>query len=153
MHSRWYLALAAATLLPASVVLAQGLSVSASIQARQASYREVGTAFKAINDELRKPVPGRFIMASSARQMAANLRQASTMFPVGSGPAEGVKTKAKPAIWSDRATFDRLNTAAVRQADALVVAMRGTDMAAMRAQTSALGQACKACHDQFRFKD
>lgn len=153
MPSRLNFMLAAAALLSASAVLAQGISASGSIPARQASYRETGTAFKAINDELRKDAPGRFAMGSSARQIAANLRQVVTMFPAGSGPAAGVKTKAKAAIWSDRATFDRLNGAAVRQADVLVAAMRGTDIVAIRTQTQTLGRTCKACHDQFRLAD
>lgn len=153
MPSRLYFALAVAALLPPSIALAQGLSAPASIQARQANYRETGTAFKAINDELRKSAPGRFIMASSARRIAANLRQVGAFFPAGSGPAAGVKTRARNTIWNNRATFDRLNGVAVVQADGLVAAMRGTDVAAIRIQAQALGRACKACHDQFRIED
>lgn len=145
--------LAAAALLGTTAAVAQELTGADAIKARQASYRETGTAYKAINDELRKDAPGHFALASSARQIAANLPQVVSLFPAGSGPEAGVKTKAKPAIWTNRATFERANAAAVQQANALVAATRATDVAAMRLQLQALGKTCKACHDQFREQD
>lgn len=153
MKLRILACLTAGVLAAGTAALAEGTPPSASIPARQASYRETGAAFKTINDELRKSAPGRFAMASSARQIEANLRQVAGLFPAGSGPASGVKTKARAVIWSNRAGFDQANVAAVRQADLLVAAMRGTDIAAIRRQTQALGRSCKACHDTYRIDE
>ena len=123
------------------------------MQTRQSQFREIGTAFKAINDELRKDTPGRFAMGSSARLIAGNLHRVGTLFPPGSGPGAGIKTKAKPNIWTDRAQFDRLNASAASEADRLVAIMKGNDLGAIRAQVPVLGAACKSCHQQFRAED
>ncbi len=137
----------------ASAAISQTSPVANVVQQRQSQFHEIGVAFKAINDELRRENPGRFVLSSSARTIASNLHQVGTMFPVGSGPAPGLKTKAKPAIWSGRAQFDRLNASAVNEANRLVMAMRGTDTNAIRAQIRALGLACQGCHRQFRDED
>lgn len=154
MRSIFVMAGAAAFVLGATTVVGQSqLAPAAAIKARQQQYREIGTAFKAVNDELRKSSPGKFAMGSSARQIAANLRQVNSMFPAGSGPSSGIKTKALATIWSKQPEFQRLNAAAVVAADKLVLAMRGTDNAAMTAQAQAVGRSCKACHSAFRAED
>ncbi len=141
------------TLVLASTAFGQATPDPTPIQTRQSQFREIGTAFKAINDELRKDAPGRFVLGSSARLIAGNLHRIGALFPAGSGPAAGIKTKAKANIWTDRAQFDRLNASAASEADKLVVVMRGNDMAAIRAQVPVLGAACKSCHQQFRAED
>ena len=145
--------LVAAGLLAATSAIGQALAPTAAIRARQANFREMGTAFKAINDELRKPALGKFVLSSSARQIAGNLRQVGSMFPAGSGREAGLKTAAKPEIWSHQADFARLNAAAIVEADRLVAATRGGDPAAIRAQVKATGGACKGCHDLYRQPD
>ena len=150
----WGAAAAGAALLVATVAVSQTGTPAAAIQARQGQFREIGTAFKAINDELRKEAPGKFVLGSSARQIAMDLRQVRTLFPVGSGAAGGVKTKALPAIWAQRARFDALNAAATVEADKLVATLRGGgDQAAIAAQAKALGASCKSCHVPFRAPD
>ena len=137
-------------LTPAS---AQSPAPTAMVQPRQALFREIGTAFKNINDELKKDSFGKYMMSSSARQIAGNLRQAQAMFPAGSGPAPGIKTRARPEIWSDRAKFDQAAGAATFEADKLVAVMRGNDPEVIRSQARALGEACKDCHSQFRTQE
>lgn len=140
-------------MLGASVVTGQALSPAATaIQARQSQFREVGTAFKAINDELRKAAPGKFVLGSSARQIATNLRQVRTMFPAGSLAAPGQKSKALPEIWTTRAAFDKLNASAVAEADKLAMVLRSTDTGAIAKQVKVLGATCQSCHRQFRVK-
>ena len=124
-----------------------------AVPARQSQFREIGTAFKAINDELRKEAPGKFALASSARQIATDLKQVRLMFPAGSGPVPGVKNKARPEIWTNRATFDKAAAAAIVEADKLSAVMHGGDQAAVMTQAKALGLTCQACHRQFRAKD
>lgn len=144
----------ASLVLGAAAAVGQGQSPAATaIKARQEQFREIGTAFKAVNDELRKSAPGKFAVGSSARQIAGNLRQVKTMFPTGSGPSSGIKTKASATVWTKQAEFLRLNAAAIAEADKLVLALRGADTAAMKAQAQSLGRSCKACHTSFRVGD
>ena len=60
-------------------------------------------------------------------------------------------SKARPAIWTDRARFDRL-AENMRGEARKMSAAAGGDIAAIRAQFSSLGQSCKACHDDFKSK-
>lgn len=59
-------------------------------------------------------------------------------------------TRAKPEIWSER---DKFNAAATKMQDEMVkfnaVAKAG-DLAALKVAASSVGQACKACHDNYR---
>ncbi|WP_162527151.1 c-type cytochrome [Sphingomonas solaris] len=135
-----------------------GASVQAAapetiIQARKAKYREIGKAFKSINDEVKKSAPDRGLIGSSASLIAGNLRQVGSLFPAGSGPSSGVRTKALPTIWTKWPEFARLNAAATGEAGKLVLASRGADVAAIAAQARSLGKACQACHQQFRDED
>jgi cytochrome c556 len=145
--------LAGTALLAASVVFAQALSPADTVEARQSAYREIGTAYKSINDELKKGSPVKFIMGSSARLIATNLRQIGPLFPPGSGPELGVEMKARPEIWTDRATFDSAYNTALKEAEKLVTVMGSGDLAAIRAQARALGRSCKSCHEDFRVED
>ena len=156
MRQRNVLMVAAAWILGLGAPAATGQTTTSpaeAVQARQSQFREIGTAFKAINDELRKDAPGKFALASSARQIATDLKQAKLMFPAGSGPVPGVKNKARPEIWTNRATFDKAGAAAIVEADKLVAVMRGGDQTAMTTQAKALGATCQACHRQFRAED
>ncbi len=66
------------------------------------------------------------------------------------GSEHGDNTKALPAIWTDRATF---NTDAQNLANAAAkleqVAHAG-DQAAFAQQVQVVGEACVTCHKQFR---
>jgi cytochrome c556 len=153
MRSLLYFGAVLAGFAVTSTAVGQSASPAAIIKARQAQFREIGTAFKAINDELKKGTPGKFVMTSSARQIAGNLKQTGTMFPAGSGPSSGVKTKALAAIWAKPTEFSRLNAAAVAEANKLVVVLRGSDAAAISVQVKALGRTCQSCHKPFRLDE
>jgi cytochrome c556 len=67
----------------------------------------------------------------------------------GPGTDTGAKTAAKPEIWKDKATFDRLGREAKVETTKLAAAA-GVDLASLRAAVQATGRACKNCHDQFQ---
>jgi cytochrome c556 len=71
-------------------------------------------------------------------------------FPAGSGPQPGVKTAAKPEIWTKPADFRRAQDAFIAQAAAFQNTANGGDVDAIRAGVRSLGATCKGCHDQFR---
>jgi cytochrome c556 len=67
-------------------------------------------------------------------------------FPAGSAE----RTKARPEIWKEQ---DKFNAAAEKmqgEVQKLSAAARSGDLARIRTAFGATGQACKACHDDFR---
>lgn len=123
------------------------------VATRIAGFREVGAAFKNINDELRSSTPQTYVVQISARQIRDYARQHYGWFPAGSGPKPGVKTAARPEIWSQPAAFKAAQDGFARQANAFATAATSGDVAKMRAQAKALGQTCSACHRSFRIEE
>jgi cytochrome c556 len=123
------------------------------VKSRIASYRELGAAFKNVNDALRGPTPPVMILQISSRTIQNMARAQYTLFPAGTGAEAGVKTKAKPEIWSQAARFRAAQDAFAAQAGAFDRAVRSGNMDAVRAETRKLGGTCKGCHDQFRLAD
>lgn len=121
--------------------------------ARHQNFKQLGGAFKAILDELKKSAPDKAVLSANAEKMNALAKQEASWFPQGSGAESGVKTAAKPEIWRDpqgfAAAVQRLQgeTAKLQQ-----VAIAG-DLAAIRTQAQATGGACKNCHDKYRVPD
>ncbi len=145
--------LAAAAL--ASVVAAGAAAADAVgvIQARQTHYKEIGKAAKAIFEQLKSPAPSLPVIQASAKQIDALAPDVPSWFPAGSGPAPGVKTKAKAEIWAKPDEFKHDATAFAEAAHKLDLAAAGGDLAAIRAGTQSLGQTCKTCHEAFRERD
>lgn len=120
------------------------------IRTRIAGYREMGAAFKNINDGLRASEPQMVLIQQSARTIKATSQAQYRWFPAGSGAAPGVKTLAKPEIWSKHAEFRAAQDALARAAAALETAAMSGNVDAIRAASRGLGGACKGCHDPFR---
>ncbi|RJF93901.1 cytochrome c [Sphingomonas cavernae] len=120
---------------------------------RVAGFREVGAAFKNINDELKSSTPQKYVIQLSARQIRDYARQHYGWFPAGSGSKPGVKTAAKPEIWSQAAAFKTAQDGFAKQANAFATVAASGDVARMRAQAKALGQTCTVCHRSFRIEE
>lgn len=157
---------AAAAVLAAGALLAAGAAIAhddmgpvpntpmgKAVAARHQNFKQLGGAFKAIVDELKKPDPDKAVIAASAKKMNTLAAAEPSWFPKGSGPEAGVKTAAKPDIWSDTAGFDaavkRLQGATAKL-DQLAAA---GDLDGVKAQVRDTGAACKNCHDKFRVPD
>jgi cytochrome c556 len=143
-------------LLGALAVLAVGVgpvlaaSGADTVKARVQGFRELGAAFKGVNDELRGSTPQQVVLQQSARQIRNTATQIYGWFPAGSGAQAGVKTKALPAIWSNAAGFKTAQDNFAKQANAFNAAVMSKDVNRIRASTKALGATCAACHKQFR---
>ena len=146
---RLMFAVAALAGLSATFAMAQAPTPADLIKTRQDNYKAVGGAFKGIMDQARAPAPDLAqIKADSAKLkiLAAGL---PTWFPVGTGPESGVKTAAKPEIWSDSAGF----AAAVKGLqDAVAQLDATTDVDSAKAAAMDVGKACGACHSKYRVK-
>lgn len=139
-----------AALLSTAALAAASPAITAAIAARKANYKEIGGAFKTINDEIKSGSPD----FNSVRPLARDIANRSALqlkhFPKGSGPESGVKTRAKAAIWKDYASFTKLQKDMVTSATALNAAATARDVAALAKARTALGATCKSCHDKFR---
>jgi len=71
------------------------------------------------------------------------------LFPAGSDKGS---TKAAPAIWSDSAGFQKAAMALGTAAGALSTAAKAGDAAAVEAAFKEMGDACAACHKDYRLK-
>jgi cytochrome c556 len=143
-----------ALLIGSAIVLAIGTASAApvdTIRTRIAGFRELGAAFKGINDGLRGE-PQLVLIQQSARQVVNASRQQYNWFPVGTGPQPGVKSAAKPDIWAKPVPFKAAQDAFAREAAAMQRVAVGGNAAALRVQAKKLGATCKSCHDQFRNK-
>lgn len=126
----------------------------AQIKPRQDKLRDVGGALKAIDDELKKrTVDWDNVVLPNTQTIKDRSGYLLNWFPKGSGPESGVKTYALPAIWQKNDDFAKLGKAMQAEAAkfAQVAATRNAD--ALRAESIALGKACKACHDSYRSPD
>jgi cytochrome c556 len=120
------------------------------ISSRIAGLRELGTQFKNVNDELKSGTPNMMILQISARQIRDVAKTQYSWFPAGSGPEAGVKTKAKPEIWTKAADFKAAQDNFTKQANAFFQVASKGDVAGMRTQVRVLGAACGGCHRTFR---
>jgi cytochrome c556 len=140
--------------LVASAGMLAGIAYAATpadyIAARQKSYKAIGKANKAVQDEIRKSSPSLDVIRPNAKELARLSHQVHRWFPKGSGPEAGVKTAALPAIWLQ---WDQFRLAANRFAGysrGLNDAAARGDLDKVRAYAPAVAGACKACHDSFR---
>jgi cytochrome c556 len=122
----------------------------AAIAARQAGYKKMGAAMKALNDQLKTDAPAKAVMIAAAQTIATTAREQPKLFPAGSGSTAGVATDALPGIWTDRATFDGQMGKLIAESGKLVAVTNGGNAHAIRAQAKATGGTCAACHRQFR---
>ena len=92
----------------------------------------------------------RRLAGSRAALLADRSVRVLTWFPRGTGAEAGVRTRAKPDIWSNPAGFRQAGATFVVAARALNVAARAGDVAQIRAAFTGVSHACSNCHDSFR---
>jgi len=95
-----------------------------------------------------------------AKEAAAEVRKIPSLFPPGTGRDAGLKTRAKPEIWSERAEFEANAAKLATETEKLGDIAKGGDIEAVKAQVAVVGQACAACHGgptksggKFRFEE
>lgn len=120
------------------------------IQNRQAGYKQIGAAFRGVQEQVRAGEPSLPTLRQHAATLARLAPQVSGWFPHGTGPEAGVRTRALPAIWANQTAFRAASVNLVVASRQLEAAAQGSDIAAIRAAFQGLGRTCGACHDQFR---
>jgi cytochrome c556 len=132
------------------VAHADEMDPQAVIEGRQANLRDLGAAFKAITDELKKPAPVLPVIRQYAAQVDALAQQQRFWYPRGSGPEAEIETAAKPEIWTRTKEFADAQLAFVTEAARLREISRAEDVDAIKSQYRAVGKTCKGCHEVFR---
>jgi len=91
---------------------------------------------------------------AGAAGLVQSMKKIPEVFPAGTGgPNTDGKYAAKPAIWSDWNKFLETQKSATGKAEALLVAVKGGDKAAIETAFGDLGKnGCGACHETFREK-
>jgi cytochrome c556 len=143
-------AIAVAAIAGAAVAAANPADV---IHARQAGYKQLGAAFKGLNDQLNSPSPDKAQIAAYARRVNEIAPQIAGWFPKGTGPEAGVKTRAKAEIWQRYGEFQADAKALTVETAKLQATAAGGDIGAIKLQTKAVGAKCGACHTPFREKE
>lgn len=145
--------------LPALAIMLAGTAAIAGasdvIAARQAHYKDIGKAFKAINDQLKSATPDLAVIKANAPVVARLGQQQNkeNWFPAGTQAGQGLQTAAKPAIWQNLADFNaRRGDFAKASAGYGAIAAKG-DLEAIKAATANVGKTCKGCHETYRDQD
>lgn len=121
-----------------------------TITARQANFKQLGGAQRAINEELRKPSPDLQVIRTNADILAQSAGRVPDAFPAGAGPESGATTKALPVIWQQQAQFSEAAGRLVTAAENLKRAAAGDDIEQIRTALPNVGSSCRGCHDTFR---
>ncbi len=140
----------------ALVVIAPALlaaSVPDIIAARQANFKQMGRAFKGMNDEVKLPAPSVQSLQANALIIEKSAARVALGLPRGSGTESGVKTSALPAVWEKWAEFKSDSNALKLAARKLRIATASGNVDTIKAAMPAVGLACKTCHQSFKAKD
>jgi len=143
---------AAALAATAATAAAQNRTPAAAdtIRARQANYKQMAAALKGINEQLRGGTPSLPAIRRGSSLIAADAVQLLRWFPRGTGAEAGVRTRARPEIWSDGAGFRLAGAGLLVAARNLEAAARAGDLARIRAAAPPVARACGNCHDSYR---
>jgi cytochrome c556 len=117
---------------------------------RQAAYKQIGAANKALGKVLEAGQPNMMEAASQIATLKSNVALLPGLFPPGSGPESGEKTEAKAEIWTQPAQFAAELHGLTASVDALDAARATGDVTATRAAYEAVGKTCKSCHSKFK---
>ena len=141
---------AVAALCGAAFAQRPATNAAATIQARQANYKQMAVALRAIGEQLRSGSPDLAQIRPRAALLANRATQLLRWFPRGTGPETGVRTRAKAEIWSNHQGFLHSGATFLVAARELNAAAAAGDLARIRAALPAVQRACSGCHDNFR---
>jgi cytochrome c556 len=125
------------------------------IEARQQAMKDNAGHMKAINGFVESGQGDAAMVAEHATAIAGIAKKIPELFPEGTSLADGhgIKTAAKPEIWSDRAGFEQAAMTLGTEAEELAQAAAGGDKQAIAAAFGELGKnGCGGCHSKFRQK-
>ena len=143
---------AGALLATATLALAQerALKPETQVKLRKSAYALMNYNFSTLDAMAEGKRPYDKDAAGKAADWVANLSDVPGHF-FGEGTDKVGETRAKPEIWQKRADFDAKMDKMVAEAKKLPQAARA-DAASLKKAVDATGDACGACHDDYRRK-
>jgi cytochrome c556 len=138
--------LAIAVAIPA---FAQQMKAENQVKYRRAAYQLMNLNFGSLEAMAENKKPFNKDEAARNAEFVALL---STVPKGFFGEGTDKDTRAKPEIWKNRADFDAKMEKMTGEAAKLPAVVKAGDTAAFAKQVHDVGQACKACHDEYRAK-
>jgi cytochrome c556 len=127
------------------ITLAISIEVFAQVEKRQSLMKNNSESVKAIKAAVE--AKDYATVEAKAKDIMGNADKIVSFFPKGS---ETGKTKAKPEIWEKPEEFGKAAKNLGKAASELAATAKSGDDAAVTTKVKALGDACGACHKQFR---
>ena len=125
----------------------------AFMKERHHHFHEIGTAFKGVLDEFKKPDPSVAEIAKYTAVIDNLAPQVPSWFPAGTGPESGIKTQALATVWQKPADFKKDAADFALAAHNINTAAQSGNLDLVRTDIAPLGQSCKSCHETFRARD
>lgn len=132
-----------------SCAFAQSSSPVDVIHTRQQGMKDLGASMKTIRDQLRQSSPDLGAIKAAGENVKKTSALISAWFPKGTGTEAGIKTGAKPDIWSDAPTFDKKMKDFIAAAGVFADLTQAGDVTAIAAGVRPISGTCKGCHDPF----
>ena len=121
-----------------------------AIRARQSAYYLMAQQMAHINATIKGDITfDKAALEKSADAVDLIGRLVPDYYPAGS---EQGNTKAKPEIWKEAPRFGQLSQALQGETAKLRAAVRGGDLAAIKAAFGATSKSCKACHEAYKLQ-
>ncbi|MEL6486173.1 MAG: cytochrome c [Pseudomonadota bacterium] len=120
------------------------------VEERQANFKSIGKAFKAIRTQLEGDSPDMAAIATAATDLNAAALKIEGYFPEGTSVDNGYDTEALATIWEKPDEFAEAHQRLVDASAQMITLAEGGDVAAIGDQVGAIGGSCKNCHDTFR---
>ncbi|MCX8475946.1 MAG: cytochrome c [Sphingomonas sp.] len=136
----------------AALTLVAACSGGSAENPREAKFKAIAKANKAIGEELKKDAPSVELVAANAKTLDGLARELPGWFPGATGPEPGIETEAKPDIWQKPTEFKAAAAKFAAATGVLQAAAATGDVAQVKAAAAGVGPACKGCHDSFRLK-
>jgi cytochrome c556 len=139
--------MATVALLAAAAAAAQAAEPAEIVKYRQAVMKANGAHMSAAAAIIFGKVDFKSDLGEHVRALQAINRDIPALFPAGSTTADSA---ALPGVWMSHDDFKKRAADAARRAEALAKAVAAGDTKSYAARFGELGDACKACHKDYR---
>jgi len=140
----------AAAAISAGAMAQAPMKPDTQIRMRKAAYDLMDYAFETIDAMNEGKRPYNKDEAVRAADLMVQVSRLPKLF-FGEGTDNG-STRAKPEIWTHRADFDAKMDKMIAEVDKLAVAARTGKPEELKFAANEAGDACTACHDEYRQK-
>jgi cytochrome c556 len=122
-----------------------------AIDTRQAVFKLIGNQNGPLGGMNRGNTPPDLAMvARNAARIQTLADMIPELFTANTTAVTTVKTRALPAVWTNKADFDAKAAALSKAAGAVAAAAKSGNVDATKAANAEIGRACQGCHEGYR---